>query len=485
MNADACPGSLFIELWLNVEQYPPEERTLCGKPSTPACKEITAILRLEDGASAVSRLKSILAQAAANGQAQLAAAELEVMRQIDLEFLAIHPRSRHTPHGKRRMQQPWLTEALAQWVATGIYCEHRERRLIARGPLLRKVRDEAASSADAVADRYAALSVVTGSLSESGRHIDVAHKVVPVGGAEGVRLGGRDGKERIGFLPVAQDDVDVDIRPVWHGAVHFLEFRAAATLDVPDRLVSGLGIIGEADLVLAPELVVSETDADAVCAKLPGADVQARMLLAGSGHTAATDGNAMRWNEARVVNGAGVELWRQQKIWPASMRGDLANQLGAALPEDADYKEFNASGGTLTVVDVRSFGRCVVLICQDLTAQPLVVDLIRNYQPDWVLVPIMDTNLCEGRWAHRHALALSEYSRARFLMVTSTACARKLCADAEITMGLAVGPLQPDDTDDGRLCAPLVADTQSGIEYAVVEWGSACNKWKKSKVIAE
>lgn len=485
MSIEASPGSLFIELWSIAEKCAPAQRTLCEAPATPDRNAISQALAHDDGARVVAQLRSIIEAAASkHGDYQLSVV-LEIMGQIDTAFYEIHPRARSTPSGKLRPRRAWLAQADAKRYASGIYTEFGGRRLIARGPLLREAREEASTAGDLLADRFASIEVVAGVLLQEGCEISIVHKVVRAGGYEGVRLGNKAGKERIGFLAVAQDGMDIDVRHEVRNKRNFLDFRVAACVNVPDRIIAGLEQIGSADIAMAPELVVSESDAETLRKRLPISSASARILVAGTGHTIATDDHALAWNEAQIFNESGVELWRQRKFWQACSKGRRAVELGISVPADVDCFEYNVSGNSLTVVDVESLGRCVVLICQDFIAEPIVPELIRTYQPDWVLVPIMDKDVCEGRWAHRRAFAASGASRARFLMVTNTAYARKMGLVDTITMALAVGPLHEDTIDEGRLCASIVPKLVQGVEFATVEWGNESDNWKTSFLVAQ
>jgi hypothetical protein len=125
---------------------------------------------------------------------------------------------------------------------------------------------------------------------------------------------------------------------------------------------------------------------------------------------------------------------------------------------------------------------------QDLVSRPLAAELLQEYQPDWVFVPIMDEDVSEGRWGHQRAFAHSDASRARFLLVTGTAYARKLDAARKrgrkepVVMGLAVGPLAKDVDDAGRACAVLTVTSASGIEFAKVQWRSGGPEWTTTRL---
>lgn len=481
-DSKCAPGEFFVQLYLQLEQASPHQRTACGAVSQGKRQEIARLLLEDDGTLVVEALIKQIAALSPSNQKGVLALQLAIARELDTAFYAIHPRARNSTLGKTRQRQSWLARALDNWYATGVFLEHQGRRLIPRGPLDRAPRDEHASSADTLADRFAALSVTGKTLDENGRHIEVHHHVVPVGGLRGVGVGSTAGQEKVAFLAVAQEATELCVEPVEIDGVQFMDFKAAPTLDVPTRVMDGLREVGQADIVMAPELLISHLDADAICAAMAVKGQSARLFVAGSGHTQEFSAEALAWNEARVLNQFGADLWRQRKLWQASVDGKRCADLGAPALDGTKYLECNASGDLLRVVDILGLGRCVILICQDLHAPSLVPELLRQYQPDWILVPIMDADIGDGRWAHRSAFGVSHHSRARFLLATNTAYARRLGSSGPTLMGMALGPAQEGAGEASRLCAVLPAENINGIELARVQWGSGCPKWAVTQV---
>jgi hypothetical protein len=135
--------------------------------------------------------------------------------------------------------------------------------------------------------------------------------------------------------------------------------------------------------------------------------------------------------------------------------------------------EDNCSGNEVCVVDLDGLGRCVILICQDLEADPLAGDLIRNFQPDWVFAPILDRGIDTGRWVHQRAFALSALSPARFIVSCSTALADRAKVTGEIACGMAVGPKDSFGEDEGRVHA--LAYLVDNADFATLKWRE---KWR-------
>jgi hypothetical protein len=489
MPVSNSPGSIFVALWKEMQQLAPDQRTVLKKrPSDTWEKAIEAILRHDSAKNVAAQLQNFLANGPTAPIEHLRL-KLEMMRSIDDAYLAVHPRSKHSPVGKRNPRPAWLEQAVASRKESGAYfVDESGDRLIARGPLLRGQRPEGASSADSLADRFVALSVVSVALSENGRRIGISHRVIDNSKIDGVSSGVNDGEEHVAFLAVVQDEQDLLVEYRNHEETDFVDFRADPSLDVPERVLKGLHHVGDVDIAIAPELVISEEHADTICRRIAAAGLGFRLFVAGSGHTKATSDGTLSWNETRVVNSIGKELWRQRKLWPAAINKQRAVELGLVDGKDGNYAECNASGDTIEIVDVDGLGRCVILICQDLVSAPLAAELLREYQPDWVFVPIMDEDVNQGRWGHQRAFAHSEASRARFLLVTGTAyakkldAARKMARKAPVAVGLAVGPLAKDADDAGRACAVLTATSASGIEFAKVQWRSGGPEWTTTRL---
>ena len=180
------------------------------------------------------------------------------------------------------------------------------------------------------------------------------------------------------------------------------------------------------------------------------------------------DGQA--WNEGRVVNGLGGIIWKQRKLWQAGIDQQRARDFSLEPPENGRYLlEDNASGEEVVVADIDGFGRCIMLICQDVQAKPLTDELIRIFQPDWVFAPILDIGISDGRWVHARTFELSALSPARFLVATSTSLAAKP-GKAGVACGLAVGPKGCTEVDAGRVSTLAVADKAQGHNYSLIEW---------------
>jgi hypothetical protein len=153
--------------------------------------------------------------------------------------------------------------------------------------------------------------------------------------------------------------------------------------------------------------------------------LKCRLLVAGTANTNERDVANQPWNEAVVANQYGVELWRQKKLWPSEITPERAAEFGITETDGVgNFHEDVASGAQVDVVDIDSLGRCVILICQDITSADLALPLITDVQPDWVFVPIMDRGFAEKSWFSDIGQSLCTHSQTRIVGVCSTALPR-------------------------------------------------------------
>jgi hypothetical protein len=142
--------------------------------------------------------------------------------------------------------------------------------------------------------------------------------------------------------------------------------------------------------------------------------------------------------------------------------------------------EDSAEGDELVIADVDGFGRCVVLICQDIHLSSAVKELLDFFQPDWVFIPILDAGISAGRWAHQETFAVSGNSNARFMIVSSLALAKLAYPTEARACALAVGPKTATelDGDKGRVFQEVNVETASVPGYAKLQWRNG--DWKQT-----
>lgn len=483
---ERTPASLFHALWIEAETWSPSDRARAVAPDAEFDAAAGSALALEQAISAYDALMRTLTRSVRLRDDYMGRV-LAIMRAIDRAFYNIHPRVlvRAPSKGARARLPAWVSEARERRELRTSYFESLDRSVIARGPLCRLSRHPVAANADTLADRFSALDVVPLVFEEAGRPISVNHVIIPVDAVRGLGPSARVGNETVSFIPVADQSSDIAIRPIARGQQQFVDFRADESLDPVNRIVDALNASGEVDIALAPELVVGEEHSEALSDALLNDPQKHRLILAGSGPTRDRVDD-QPWNEARVLNGFGAQLWTQRKLWPAGVTCDLAKAYGLPDPGEGQILEDTASGSSVTIVDADGIGRCVVLICQDFQIKPMTDDLIRTYQPDWVLVPVLDYGVSIGRWSHRRALDLSCLSQARFLVSSSLSLAHLQKLDPAPPCGLAIGPFSPAADDKGNIEDTARAVATAHVNYstrpsfATLTWRSG--EWKQTTV---
>ena len=480
----SSPAELFLRLWFAASQWSPSKRRNVDRIEPKVDEQLKKALRIDDDIEAVSKLEEIIASFGDGSQYR--GLVLLIMRRIDELFLEVHPRSlRLSPVVGRRSALPeWLVRAASTRRSSGVFGEAGEHWLVARGPLSRRQRGEHESFADSLDDRFSALSVVPKCLKQESRRIDVAMRVIDVNAISGVPgiVGRSVGEERICAVPLAEEPGEISLTEHTCGDTTFVTFSPVDEAQVAKRLVSAIASAVDIDIGVGPEFLVPHLAASSAISELRKlAKPPCRLLLLGSGATKEVE-DGQPWNEASIVNGIGTLLWRQRKIWPASIDDRRAAEYGLSDAGKGQRFENNAAGKMIEIVDIDSVGRCVVLICQDFEATPMTPELLRRWQPDWVFVPIMDRGVVEGGWFHRRAQALANYSHARFVAVTSTglprsgaggptACLLVACANS----GDGVAP------DRAMTCKPVDRGTKPGL--ATVDFGD--EPWKKTTTVAK
>jgi hypothetical protein len=419
-------------------------------------KYVQAALERDDEADALTRLHRVIPRhwGDENEQGQF----LTIMRAIDNLFQRVHPRLRSSPRVSPSVPSipPWLRTTAEGRTHAGCYGEEGGYRLIPRGPLIRVARNDMAASADTMADRFLGLAVVPGSFEQQGRAIELVHTVISSDRLQGIAAGTELGAERIVHIPMAIEPGDLAASVRTRPDTHLFEFDlASATADgtrstAEDTAQKFLAIAASApgaDIVLAPEFVMSSIAAAAVSEGLARTPLyQHRLIASGSGISVERRGG-VAWNEMHVFNHMGQPLWVQRKLWQAEVAASVAACLGHTLPDGVKGMEDIRSGNQLCVVDVDTLGRFIVLICQDLKLFELPA-VLNHLQCDWVLVPVLDTGAHEGRWTHKAPFGLSEDSQARFLVGSSMSLVHLQGKAADTPCLLAVGPRVPADRAD-------------------------------------
>lgn len=467
------PAETFIRMWMEARHWSPMRRARSA--ADPAKRGLVErIIGQEDGDEVSLNLMDLVEQERARSGESPVGLILATLKALDEKFYAVHPRVGRVPVAlaARPSLPDWLDAAVADRVMQGYYARLDGFILLPRGPLHRPAALPSSRSAESMRDRYRALAVAKDVSAQEHRPIRIDVAFIGQAAMHGVVSPTVLGEEAIAFVPVAvaQDDLERTARD--DGDERFVAVGPAAGFDPASILIQAIRQTGEADIVIAPEFAIPTVASESLSRKLKASPVQAKLIVAGSGNTV-PDANGHVWNEARVYNHRGVEVWRQQKIWPAGILEGRALDYGLGRPgatglvfEDTDADD------TCRVVDIEGFGRAVVLICQDLQSYPLASDLMTQYEPDWVFTPILDNGVKIGRWMHQRAYDLSKLGQSRFVVSSSTSMrfwGSGPPADMP-SVGLAVGPAEPAGTETPRAVveAALALPTDHVVK---VTWG--------------
>ncbi len=489
------PALLFIGFWRIAGSWTPADRAILPRPTLSTRHKLTAALALDDGPAAAKALLGVInAEWPANDThaEKLLAAGLiiESMHIIEEVFTPLHPRTRTLApiFGPAITLPDWLEKAELRRLRHGDFAETQGSRLIPNGPFSRHARGRDASSANSLQDHFPILTVAPTTSREQDRLIAIDVKVIGTDTMRGVPASRSIGRERVRFIPLAEAKDDLAFNAHERNGQPVLDVQPNA--DMGARLLAALENSSDVDLAFAPELTVPGEVEDTIrngIAALAG--LAPRIILAGSGLTVEKGECGRAWNEARVFGRGGQLLWRQRKIWPFGMQQLAASRYGFQDPgEDGTLMEDIAGNSSITIVDLDGFGRCVVFICQDLEARPVVEDVVARYQPDWILTPVLDPGVKIPGWAHQRALALSKKSQARIMIGSSlTLCHHLKHVAPDPAVGLAVGPSDPTKGPLGtvtltRAVALVEAGPGSTPRSGLLVWDNAPPVWGQSSV---
>lgn len=485
------PGEIFLRLWQPAAGWSPADRDIMPSPTDDFVDAIRKAIVLDDGAAAVGELVDLLVawhpgRGGYEARSRFGGAALRAMALVDDAYRITHPRTRTVAPGIGSIRVPaWLKVAETRRLEKGEYGRHGSLRLVPNGPFMRHGRHRTASSGNSLRDEFSCLTCAPLSSKQEGTPIRIEVDVVGTDIATGVPAARSVGRETLCFIPLAEDADDLTFKSDRKGRSTVLD--VTPTRDLSGRLHQAASLNAEADLAIAPELTLSQEDEQAFSDLCAGeALALPRVMLAGTGLTTDKGPCGRPWNEGRVFNKVGRLLWRQRKIWPYGMGRSAAKAYQVDDPgTEALLMENVAAGDVVRVIDLDGFGRCVVLICQDLEARPVVEVVIEHYQPDWVLIPILDTGVGVGRWVHQRAFALSKLSQAKLVVGSSlTLCVIRDPVDGRSTpIGLAIGPLSVPEAEasapspeQGRAFAVVRADGASP-RSAKLSWDYATPAW--------
>jgi hypothetical protein len=306
-------------------------------------------------------------------------------------------------------------------------------------------------------------------LRHDSRDISVSLRVIGRDPGSGVPSSDTCGRECVGFAPLATDRAQIQADATSQGGAVFVKYGPSPSFAPDSEALKVLQGMGQIDIAVMPEMVFSEEAVDELAKELSRGSLPcARLIVAGSYATTELNGS-FPWNESRALNAKGATLWKQRKIWTAGIAAAQARELNIEVGAQTFVLEGTECGDTIELADIETLGRCLTLICQDVEAPQLAVDLAVFYQPDWVIMPIMDRGFVRGRWAHARAFGLSHLSQARFLAVSSLSFATEL--SDEVGLGFAVGPKEPSNDAEEQQDRPRAFALVPSTVVEVTPWG--------------
>ncbi len=480
MSAPSNVAELMVYLWLLVEPLSSSIRINCTPASDVFLTKVDKALDNKDEGEVVGALLSHI-DSKARITPDKCGQILGIMRRIDDAFLWIHPRGVKVPPrlSATASPPPWLEKMRLDRLRQGYYASFDGRRLVPKGPLVRAHRNEHAGNAEFLGEWFCSLVVTKCVYIFNGAPLPIVQKVIWTDAARGIPSANVDVVGKVGVLSIAELASDIAISPRRGERNDYLDFRLTDDVDGVDRVFQSLKCCGSVDIAIAPEFTLREAHVKGVAERLLDIDAlpEFRLFVAGSGQTnAKIDGQSL--NECTGLNQLGATLFKQCKIWPAAMDRTRAEELGVNVDgyNDKIFEDI-ASGTSIEVVDVDSMGRCIVLICQDFKSA-LAQELIVDFQPDWVFVPILDVGVDPGRWMHQRAFELSEHSPARFVIACSTSWAKILKKSTSFAM--CVSSKFGDENSAAR-GIQLGRNESVGKDVAVIDWATA-SSWDQSKL---
>lgn len=394
-----------------------------------------------------------------------------VMCALDLAAMDIHPSMPTRAGGRALALSPLLSRMKQVRTVNGVYGEHDGRRTIPKGRLSKQRGDpevDWASGAN-LETQFEYLTVLRPATAQYSIQIEV----VPP------RLSPLDGPPKfVGLAPIAEDADDLNFTTEKRGGRPYLDAHPRDVALLQKRLIDGVVSLLDrgADLIVLPELVVPQETADALAAALKArpAPRPDAMIVCGSGLTTLSGATGLRFNEAVVLNGHGLELFRQRKIHPFNMGDQRMRECGIPFADGFENKPHMEDIEPHTEIKVRDLigmGRTIVAICEDLEQYSPIGEIVMATRPDWVLTPVLDVSQEPGRWTHQRSIELGRKTGSQFVVSCSTSLTVRKCKAAtlsELSPGqMGLGLLYAGDTrrvkivdasEDGSVPRTLVID---------------------------
>jgi hypothetical protein len=451
----------FIKQWIVLSAKPPSEISVLCKVRPIGLDKIE--LKIQDTKILENSLmKEIEAYTSEANEEKRTQKIFYVMREIDCVFHLIHSRNEDAD-----IRAPdWVRLYQAAKLRTGAYGSSTLHHLVENGPLTGEARDEYFSGAELFQERFSALSVTKKTYDHAGRVISVDFTYVPNETKRGIYSENKYVVSKVGFFPLAtlKEHQIVDVCTVNDSST--ASFTNCS--DVNENFAIGVKKSPNCHIGISPEFTMSEEQFVNFCESYINIENTPNLYLAGTGNTVEKDPiTELPWNEARVINRNGWAIWRQRKIWPATIRENLYKNYQISA-KSKFTQEANANGSSLIVADVENFGRFLILICQDIKAGSIVAEILKDYQPDWVLTPLLDYGHFKGRWSYQEFVSLNHLGPSKFIIANSGACQEHVLGEFEC--GACIGPHEVSNKSSVPARRYAVVKTTDADQSNSIEW---------------
>ena len=335
------PGELFAKLWSQIDG---QAGAIIAVPwPGKQAREHTRLKDLFRGAEAFEvpeEIETYLAggdlgcpcDAPSNKPDQRAFA---VMCALDAVAMDIHPSMPTRAGSKAITLAPLLARMKQTRTAEGAYGEHEGRRTIPKGRLAKQRGDpevDWASGAN-LETQFEYLTVLSGGSAGYSVQIEVVPpRLSPLS----------EPPKRVGLAPIAEDADDLAFASHARRGRPYLDAQPRDVAQLQKRLIEGVMTLLDrgAELIVLPELVVPQNTVDALAAALKARSAPRpdALIVCGSGLTTVAGETGLHFNEAVVLNGHGLELFRQRKIHPFNMGDQRMRECGLPFADGCENK---------------------------------------------------------------------------------------------------------------------------------------------------
>jgi hypothetical protein len=125
-----------------------------------------------------------------------------------------------------------------------------------------------------------------------------------------------------------------------------------------------------------------------------------RLVVLGIGAAQRPDAGTQIYNDVRILGIDGRQVCRQTKMQPWRLDDRQRERYGLGPDQQFVWEDINLeSPPTLHAIEDETFGRLVVLICEDLTRVDPSRQLVAQLGPSLVIAPVMDDSLERRSWS--------------------------------------------------------------------------------------